>query len=471
MIAHETSTTVTPPAVIVGGIGCTISMARSLGRAGIPVHVLGAGGASLAGSSRYCDSAIDVEAGPGVIERWLEWLERSGPRGAVVLPSGDEGLELIVRHGARLSQLGYRLPDTAGDVSLAMLDKAQTYELARAADIPCPNTWTVRSAEEVRALAGVVRYPCALKPVHSHLFSKHFAVKVLVAHSEQELSESLSKTNALGLEMLVTEIIPGADDRTWSYSTHIDADGSPQFEITRNKLRAFPIHFGTNCYVETRWNPDVAEVGLRFLQSIGLRGLAHVEFKWDERDGLFKLIECNHRFVNPQEVLRRAGLDIALFVYRRALGEHGMRMDRWREGVRLWFPERDVKAAMHYRRSGALTWLQWLRSLAHWPVYTPVLTFDDPMPTVASGLQRARGRGSRVLGDLTAARRPTARRLAQAMSRQGSDEAPSARQSSHPDTAADSPVAPTLRSGRFTRSEPGGQRSGTRRFWKAARLK
>jgi D-aspartate ligase len=384
-----------PPAVVLGDTGCALSLARSLGRSGVEVFVLGSGasgGPSLVAASRYCSRFVELERGEEVIERWLEWLERDGPPGAVLLPPGDEALELILRHRARLEELGYRLPETAGETSLAMLDKSRTYELARAAGIPCPRTWPLESGTDAVALAAELPFPCALKPLHSHLFAKRFAVKVWLARDERELARHAESAREHGLEMLVTDVIPGPDRAIWSYSTYVDASGAPTFGITRNKLRSYPIHFGTNCFVETRWNPEVAEAGRRFLREVGLRGLANVEFKRDARDGELKLIECNHRFVNVQELLRRAGLDVALFTYRRALGQPTPPMEARREPVRLWFPARDLRAARNYRRAGELTWAGWLRSLARGRVYTPVLAFDDLRPLAAALWRKARRR-------------------------------------------------------------------------------
>lgn len=395
-----------PPAVIAGAIGSTVSLARSLGRAGVPVYVLSPGLPTLARASRYCKEVFDVGSAPGVIDRWLEWLEHHGPEGAVILPSGDEGLELIVRHRDRLLARGFRLPETAGDVSLAMLDKARSYELGRAAGIPCPRTRTVATLADLEGIADELDFPCALKPLHSHLFAKYFPTKVLIAADEAALTSALEQTTALGLEMLVTEIIPGSDALTWSYTTHLDDHGTPLYELTRNKLRSHPIHFGTNSYVVTRRNPEVAALGLRFLRSVGLRGMAHVEFKWDARDGQLKLIECNHRFVAVTELFHRAGLDVALFAYCRAVGITPPAMDTWREGTRLWFPYRDARAAQEYRQAGELTYRQWVRSLAHRRIYTPVFAWDDLGPSllhlslkvrrgVARSLRAARAKAAR----------------------------------------------------------------------------
>jgi D-aspartate ligase len=366
--------------VLLGETGSALSLARSLGRVGVPVYVLGSDGSSLPAASRYCTAFVELGAGEDVIERWLDWLEQDGPSGAVLIPPGDEGVELIVRHSKRLEDLGYHLPETAGEISLAMLDKTRTYELAREVGIPCPRTWQVRSEADAVRIGREVTFPCALKPVHSHHFAKHFRVKVLLARDVNELLSGFGRTRELGLEMLVTEIIPGPDHFNWTYRAYIDERGEALFSLTTHKLRSLPIHFGTNCYLVTRWHPEVAETGLRFLQKVGLRGLAHTELKRDPRDGQFKLIECNHRFVNVQEVVRRAGLDVALFVYRRALGQQTPPMDSWREDVHLWFPLRDWRAARDYRNEGELTWPGWLRSLARRRVYTPVLALDDPRP-------------------------------------------------------------------------------------------
>ena len=379
-----------PPAVIAGSIGSTVSVARSLGRAGVCVRVLNAGLPTLANASRYCAEVIDVGAGPDVADRWLAWLERDGPRGAVILPSGDEGVELIVRHRARLLEAGFLLPEAAGDVSLAMLDKERTYGLARGGGIPCPRTSPVNDAEQLREALPGLSFPCALKPLHSHLFAKHFSTKVLLAADRDELEAAFEQTSALGLAMLVTEIVPGPEAATWTYSTHTDQEGVPLYELTRQKLRALPIHLGTNCYVVTRRNPDVVAAGRRFMEAVGIRGMAHVEFKWDARSEEFKLIECNHRFVAVTELLRRAGLDVALFAYRRAAGLRPPRMEEWREQTRLWFPERDANAARDYRAAGELSGRQWVRSLAHRRVYTPYFAWDDPGPSLAHWAPKVR---------------------------------------------------------------------------------
>lgn len=384
------------PAIVLGGVGAALSITRSLGREGIPVTVLGDASASLAGASRYCAGFVDTGSGEGVVGRWLEWL-RGAPRGAVVLPCGDDGLDLVAAHSDELRERGLHPLQTAGEASRAMLDKERTYAIARESGVLAPRIWRVTGEDDLEAIAAELSYPCALKPLHSHLFSQHFADrKLFVAAAYEQLREALAETREHDLEMLVTEIIPGEDDRVWGFSTFLDDAGEPLFEVTKRKLRSFPVHFGVGTYHLMSWDPEVAEMGMRFLRGAGLRGMANVEFKRDARDESLKLIECNHRFMASTETLCRAGVDVPLVAYRQALGEP-VSVGPWRSGVRLWMPGIDLKSAAEMRAEGDLTWPRWVAGLVRWPLYTHVFSLGDLRPSAVNMGRRLRKRGRAVL--------------------------------------------------------------------------
>ena len=89
----------------------------------------------------------------------------------------------------------------------------------------------------------------------------------------------------------------------------------------------------------------MAELGLRFFEGVGLRGLGNVEFKRDARDGRLKLIECNHRFTAATGLMRAAGLDLPLFVYNKLTDRPLPTVDRYRAGLTMWYPMKDVRAS------------------------------------------------------------------------------------------------------------------------------
>ena len=303
----------------------------------------------------------------------------------MLLPCDDDGLELIAQNRAALVAQGYRPFEANDEVLLRMLDKQTAYALAAEAGIATPRTFEPEGDESVAEMLGQLSFPCAVKPIHSHLFQRRAAnpVKAVVVSSPDELYDGLALMRSLDVRVLVTEIIPGGDDQLCSYYSYLDDRGEPLLHLTKRKIRQYPSGFGLGCYHITDWNPEVADLGLRFFRSVGIRGLANVEFKRDLRDGRLKLIECNHRFTAANGQLRAAGMDLALFVYSRLAGEPPPAVDSYRRGVRLWYPIDDTRAFLVHRRAGRLTFRKWLRSILH-PQEFPLFTWSDPKPTVMS---------------------------------------------------------------------------------------
>ena len=377
---------------------------RSLAAAGVRAYAAGADPAyDCVAYSRHCAGYADLGNGDGWVERCLDWLAEEGPAQAVLLPCSDDGLELIVRHRERLEELGYVPVEAEGEVVAAMLDKERTCELARQLGVPVPRTWVPSDGDllDPDPESVGIAFPCVLKPLHSHLFAQRFgaANKLLVARDRRDVRDGLARMQALGLEMAVTEIIPGPETELRSHCGYMGDGGEPLTQFTFSKIRQFPTRFGLGCYVASDWDEEVIEAGLRFLRGVGLRGLFHVEFKRDHRDGQLKLLECNHRFTIEAMF---SPVDLPLLAYNRVLGRPPPPASRYKRGVHLWSPANDVRALRAYRRRGELTLRGWLRSLLRYQRFH-AFTWSDPMPAIrfhlawlARGLRRLGG-GSRGL--------------------------------------------------------------------------
>jgi len=153
-------------------------------------------------------------------------------------------------------------------------------------------------------------------------------------------------------------------------------------EATKQRVRQYRPGFGSSSYTLLRWEPEVASAGLHFLREVGARGPVYVEFKHDPRDRRLKLIECNHRFTGPTELLRRGGLDMPLLTYNQRLGVDGPAPSGRRDGIALWDPWVDFRAFLLYRAQGEATLGGWLRSLLR-PKCYPIADWRDPVPSLA----------------------------------------------------------------------------------------
>jgi D-aspartate ligase len=367
--------------VILGGESVAVAVARSLAPLGVETYALGDTWDPQRWG-RFVDHFVDVGSKGGVEERYMEWLRTHGPRGGVVMPCYDDGLDTVARNRAQLEEWGYRPLEGNDEVNLAMMDKERSLDLCRRAGVPAPHAVAVRSHAAAERAAADLQFPLALKPIQSHLFAREFGeTKLLVVSSPEELAPTLERTLGLGIDMLATELIPGWDDQIVTYYTYLGDHGEPLFHFTKRKLRQWPVHFGLACYQVTTWDPELAEVGLRFCQGTGIRGIGTVEFKRDPRDGDFKFIECNPRLTGSTELVRHAGIEIPQIAYLRAIGRTPPPVRGYRTGVREWYPLSDLKALRHYRQAGELTTAAWARSMLR-RFHFPRFRASDPMPSI-----------------------------------------------------------------------------------------
>ena len=378
---------VLPPAVIVGGGAGALSIARSLGRRGIPVFALNFAHEYV----RYCRYVrwIPRPNGRNTPEGWLEFLlseESDYLRGSVLLAASDAALELFIEHRTELAAR-FKLDLMNEHAQLCMLNKLSTYKAAIEAGVPTPSFLNIRSFDDLVSIEHELVFPLVVKPQVGYSFEERFGVKHLTATSIAELRAALQLFDQKQIEIVLMEKIEGPDDLLCSLYTYLDESGTPLFELTKRVIRRYPVNMGAATYHVTDWNPEVARLGQLLLQHVGLQGLANVEFKRDLRDGQLKLIECNARFTAPIELLARSGIDLALLVYNQVAGIAQPPLTRYKTGQRLWFPIEDWKAYRQMRRAGSTTLFTWLKSIWH-RQSLPYFQWTDPRPSLQTLLRR-----------------------------------------------------------------------------------
>jgi predicted ATP-grasp superfamily ATP-dependent carboligase len=381
------------PAIVLGGEANALAAARSLDRAGVPVFIVNQPGAPVQ-RSRY-GTWVPVPSAGSIVEAWQAFLlgpESDYLQGAVLLACCDPALEILARHRQAFAKK-FLLDHVNPETQVAMLNKLRTYQIAAAAGIATPRFWIVQRDHDVRALEPELSYPLIVKPSHTHVFRHHFGKKFVIVHDFAQLQEACQCVRDLGIDMMLVEFIPGADDRLCSYYTYLDDEGTPLFHFTKRVIRRYPAIMGPACYHITDWNPEVRDAGLAFFRAARLRGLGNVEFKRDPRDGRLKLIECNARMTEATGLVVAAGLDLPLFIYNRVTNRPQIDVSSYKQGLRLWYPLEDFHAFRQLHRQGELSWWRYLQSIAHPHVY-PFFRWRDPRP----GVCRMFGRLKEALG-------------------------------------------------------------------------
>jgi predicted ATP-grasp superfamily ATP-dependent carboligase len=367
-----------PGALIVGGAHGSLAIARSLGRRGIPVMLV-TDDHPIAGFSRYTHASIawDGPQRDGAADALIELARRRGCQGWVLFAGGDPEVQFIARAHARLST-AFRLTTPPWELVRRAQDKRLMQDLAASAGIDC--AWTCYPCG-VQDLAGLAcRFPLILKPTLREERNDFTSAKAWRVDDRYGLIDAYARAAALvGADrIMLQELIPGTGAAQFSCAGVFD-HGSPLMSLVARRTRQFPVDFGvTSTFVETVANREVEDAAFRLLQSLGYTGLAEVEFKYDSRDGRYKILDVNARAWTWLALGEAAGVDFAFAAWRLALGER-MVGGRGRTGVTWRHAMRDLVAALQEMRRGTLRPRDFARSWRP-PAAFAAYAADDPLP-------------------------------------------------------------------------------------------
>jgi predicted ATP-grasp superfamily ATP-dependent carboligase len=369
-----------PGAVILGGAHGSLTIARSLGRRGIDVSLLT--DHRLARLSRYVRRSFAWE-GPGRRDAapYLAALaRREGLAGAVLFAGGDAEVRFIAQNHAELASV-FRLTTPPWDSTQWMLDKNLMYQHAAAIGIDAPRRYQPRHRRDVEELQ--CRFPLVLKPTVRTQENAFTLAKAWRADDRATLLARYERAAALvGVNGIVLqEFIPGGGEAQYSYGAVYDR-GSPVVSMVARRRRQYPIDFGyTSTFVETVERPEVEDAACRFLASLGYTGIAEVEFKYDQRDGRYKILDVNARIWTWAALGAVAGVDFPHTLWRLALGERvaPIRPDRDAAWVHV---ARDVVAASQEMLRGRLSVAAYLGSFRR-PMGFAAFAPDDLLPGIA----------------------------------------------------------------------------------------
>lgn len=253
----------------------------------------------------------DPDDDPGGFVRAVEreLAERSYE---MLLPINEETLELVVKHRARFEQHA-TVPFLPYEELLVGIDKRRTIEAAREADIPHPETLFSDEAD-LATVEETLGYPVVVKPRRGSS-----STGVTVCDSFAELQRATERTREEHGPVLFQEFIPNGGER--GVYTLYDWSGELVGLTVQERLRSHPPDGGPSTYRRTVSDIFLESLANQFLQTIGWKGLAMLEFRVDARTGETKLIELNPRLWGSLALSTFAGVDFPYMLYQLAVGE------------------------------------------------------------------------------------------------------------------------------------------------------
>ena len=366
-------------AVVVGGDYQGLGVVRSLGRRKVPVCVID-DERSIARLSRYATHAITVKSlrdQGQTVDTVLDIGRRLGLQGWVLYPTRDETVAAFARYRSMLTKC-YRVPTPEWETMQWLWDKRNTYRLANELGIPTPRTWYLQGAGDLEQIPD--DFPFALKPAIKERFIYAMRAKAWRVNDRTQLRDLFRRAAAhVGLgEVMIQDLIPGDGQQQFAYCAFFKGDHAVGSMVVR-RSRQHPAEFGrASTFVETIELPWLETLSERFLRAINYYGLVELEYKFDRRDGQYKLLDVNGRTWGYHTLGFSAGVDFPSMLFADQLGEPLLPC-RARPGVRWVRLVTDVPTAVLEIFRGHLNWRAYLRSLRGFNVES-AFSLEDPLP-------------------------------------------------------------------------------------------
>jgi D-aspartate ligase len=368
-----------PGAIVLGGNFVGLGIVRSLGARGIQTWVIDAHRSkSIAQFSRYTTRFIETKE--AITDVLLAMGRQHQLNGWVIFPVVDEYVEILSANRDALSSI-YKVTTPPLEVTKFALDKRLTYSRANELGVAAP--WTAVGDSVADLEEEGIPYPVILKPAINHHFFPQTNIKALPAETPTELKRGFAQMSRFipPNEILVQERIPGRGENQFSFCALCE-NGRVLASLVAQRRRQYPVDFGNaSTFVETTNQPVVEAAGRRFLGSIGLDGLAEVEFKFDPRDGKYKILDVNPRPWGWHGLGKAAGIDFPYLLWRQAVGLPVAPVDRPHKAA--WIREITDFVAIAKSRNRMAELKTLLKALYSGKFTSATFSLGDPVPFFA----------------------------------------------------------------------------------------
>lgn len=310
--------------ILDGNQRSALAAVRSLGRRGKKVAVGEDVLSSLSSNSRYCSWSFSYPSPYSSPDIFIKRLEEvvSQNSGAILYPMTDVTLSEILKNRPLFSK-HVEIPFVNYAKYNQVSDKAKLFNLAREISIPIPETLISSdfgNLEDIIRECCHVGFPLVVKPATSVIRTPQGWIKAGVRYASNlyDLHEILSDEPFQSNPFLVQKKVEGPGMGIFL----LMQEGKLIVWFAHQRIREKPPSGGVSVLCKSIIPPlEAITAANKLLQELLWSGVAMVEFKWDNRDNLPKLMEVNARFWGSLQLAVSAGVDFPYFLYCMSTGE------------------------------------------------------------------------------------------------------------------------------------------------------
>ena len=366
-------------AVVLGGYVNGYSIIRELRACGVPCIWLIDVRRSIASRSNQLDGFSLIQDDAVSLQEELVRLARQLGQ-LVLFPTSDRHLELL--HEVREVLADTCFLPFRSETLLESLDKGIQYAHCQRLGVPFPRTAEIETCEDLARLDGLT-FPVLLKPAkRDDLTSDVF--RNLLLETKDTLDAQRRRITAhveCGVKFLASELVPGDDTVIYAYTAYRSPTGRILNEWIGKKLNQYPDKFGVFSSASNEAPDVVLELGRKLVEGMDLVGIVEPEFKYDARDGTFKVMEVNLRSMMWHRMGSLSGVSLQFTQWCDAMGD----------APRAQMQERQRRIHFVYMKHEIINLLS---RRGYWPYFArnvfggeerhfAVFNWRDPMPAIA----------------------------------------------------------------------------------------
>lgn len=377
------------PVVILGGNINGLGIVRSFQKTNIPVFVL-INDKDFIRYSRFCKTVKCPDPKNEDFIPFLQSFCKSLPLKPVVFATSDVFLLPLI-HNKKALENEALIPTCDQELFDKLIEKKYLYTFAEQVGVDCPKTKCVLAKQLDVSIGEDMRYPLIVKPSVNIVFRKVFGQKALLVSNKEELLSFIKKVaeNKYEDALIVQEYIPGDMTTLYTITSYVDKKHEIRGYSIGHKIRQYPAKTGTITAGLVEHVEDILEMSKRFVKEVGFYGISNIEYKYDQRDGSYKLMEINPRTGLWNLSVLESGINLPMMAYMDILGET-IHDESNKQGRLIWaYTLFDLLTAVKGNsnkgdREDSISYKQWRNSLKGCRKVDAIFKWYDPMPSIAN---------------------------------------------------------------------------------------
>ena len=203
---------------------------------------------------------------------------------------------------------------------------------------------------------------------------------MFIVENSDDLKLALSVMSKHPIEYLIQEIVKGSESNIYCSFAILNENSEPiQIGFCR-KLTQYPPNYGNTSIAIPIQESNLENLSREIFKKLKLKGYASIEFKFDETDGKYKIIEITpNRFNRQFAVTALQGLNLPYSLYQYELG---LPIQKYQinNSQKLWISEvNESRRILNYEKNKIKKFLKLLFDLPKFRMFE-IFDLSDPLP-------------------------------------------------------------------------------------------